>query len=276
MIGILADYGTAPTFGQWVMYGLPFVPVCTLLIGAYLYFAIGRKAKVQTLDVAAVVKRESKKIGPMTPQEKISLGILLLVVTLWITMSDKLGMGGPVALGLVLMSVFRIVTWRDVSKIPWDVVGLYGSATAIGAGLAATGAALWMASSFVEAMPDFMSSGAGLAIASSFITGVLTNFMSDGATVSAVGPITVPMAAYSGTHPWMVGLATAFASSFANCLIIGTPNNAIAYSLAKDLNTGEQLLTLGDFAKHGVVITCIAFAVLWFWTILGYWQWIGF
>ncbi|MEW6746774.1 MAG: hypothetical protein AB1486_28875 [Planctomycetota bacterium] len=73
-----------------------------------------------------------------------------------------------------------------------------------------------------------------------------TNFMSDGATVSAVGPVTVPMAQAAGVHPWMVGLATAFAASFANTLIIGTPNNAIAYSLAKDYETGEQLVTVRD------------------------------
>jgi sodium-dependent dicarboxylate transporter 2/3/5 len=105
---------------------------------------------------------------------------------------------------------------------------------------------------------------------------VLTNFMSDGATVSALGPITVPMANISGTHPWMVGFATAFASSFANALIIGTPNNAIAYSLAKDLDTGEQLVTLGDFLKHGVIITILALLVLWGWAFFGYWRWIGF
>ena len=63
--------------------------------------------------------------------------------------------------------------------------------------------------------------------------------------------------------PWMVGFATAFASSFANCFIVGTPNNAIAYTLAKDLETGEQLVTLGDFFKHGLVVTIVAFAVLW-------------
>jgi sodium-dependent dicarboxylate transporter 2/3/5 len=74
----------------------------------------------------------------------------------------------------------------------------------------------------------------------------------------------------------MVGLSTAFASSFANCLIIGTPNNAIAYSLAKDLDTGEQLVTLSDFLKHGIIITLLGFAVLWGWAIFGYWRWIGF
>jgi sodium-dependent dicarboxylate transporter 2/3/5 len=146
----------------------------------------------------------------------------------------------------------------------------------MGVGLAKTGAALWIASGFVGILPEFLAAGAGLCIASSFFTGVLTNFMSDGATVSAIGPITVPMATISGTHPWAVGFATAFASSFANMLIIGTPNNAIAYSLAKDLDTGEQLVTLSDFFKHGFVITLLSFVVLWGWAILGYWRWIGF
>jgi len=100
--------------------------------------------------------------------------------------------------------------------------------------------------------------------------------MSDGATVSALGPIAVPMASLSGTHPWMVGFATAFASSFANCLIIGTPNNAIAYSLAKDMETGEQLVRLSDFLKHGAIVTLLAFVVLWAWAFFGYWRWIGF
>jgi sodium-dependent dicarboxylate transporter 2/3/5 len=91
-----------------------------------------------------------------------------------------------------------------------------------------------------------------------------------------VGPLAVPMAAISKTHPWKVGFATAFASSFANCFIIGTPNNAIAYSMAKDLDTGEQLVGLSDFLRHGVVVTLLAFVVLWGWTIFGYWRWLGF
>ena len=31
MIGILSDYDLAPTFGEWVKYGLPFVPVMALV-----------------------------------------------------------------------------------------------------------------------------------------------------------------------------------------------------------------------------------------------------
>ncbi len=276
MIGILSDYGTAPSFGQWVMYGLPFVPVMALVTASYFYIRFRKTIRTSDLDISHIVKDEARKLGKMTPDEYIAAGVLIVVIGLWITMSGSLGMGGPVLLGIVLMAAFKLVTWRDINKISWDVVALYASACAVGLGLSYTGASLWLASSFVDLLPGFMRTGEGLSVASSLFTGVLTNVMSDGATVSAVGPITVPMASVSGSHPWMVGLATAFASSFANCLIIGTPNNAIAYSLAKDSETGEQLIGMGDFLKHGLIVTGFAFIVLWGWVIFGYWRWIGF
>ncbi len=276
MIGILSDYGVAPSFGEWVKYGLPFVPVMALVIAAYFFLRFRRQLKVQNLDVAAIVRAEAERLGKMTRAEYLAAATMVVVIVLWCAASDTLGMGGPALLGICALAVFRIIAWRDVNRISWDVVALYASACAIGVGLASTGAALWMAKSLVDLLPGPLRAGEGLAMASSFFTGTMTNFMSDGATVSAIGPITVPMATVSGTDPLMVGLATAFASSFANILIIGTPNNAIAYSLAKDPNTGEQLVTLRDFAKHGLVITLLAFGVLWLWTIFGYWRWIGF
>ncbi len=276
MVGILADYGVAPTFGEWVKYGLPLVPVMSLAVGLYFLLVLKRQVKVPRLNVAAEVRRAAAKIGPMTRAEYVTAAVLALVVLLWITQSRALGMGGPVILGLVLLNVFRVLPWRDMQSIHWEVVFLYAGATAIGAGLAATGAALYLADAFVGALPEFMRGGAGLAVASSLFTGVVTNFMSDGATVAAIGPVTVPMATVAGVHPWMLGLSTAFASSFAHMLIIGTPSNALVYAMAKDPNTGEQLVTLADFARHGFCVLLISFAVLWTWALLGYWQWLGF
>ncbi|MGD2120440.1 MAG: SLC13 family permease [Gemmatimonadota bacterium] len=276
MVGILADYGVAPTFGQWVMYGLPMVPVMSAAVGLYFLLALRRKVKVPHLNVSAEVRKAAEKIGPMTRSEWVTGAVLALVVFLWITESGSLGMGGPVLLGLVVLNVFRILPWKDMQSIHWEVVFLYAGATAIGAGLASTGAAVFLADAFVSALPDFMRGGSGLAIASSLFTGLATNFMSDGATVAAIGPVTVPMATVASVHPWMVGFATAFASSFAHMLIIGTPSNALAYAMAKDPSTGEQLVTLGDFFKHGFFVLLISFAVLWGWTILGYWGWLGF
>ncbi len=276
MIGILADYGIAPTFGEWVRYGLPMVPVMSFVVGLYFLIFLRPKTTIQKLDVSALVRRAAEKIGPMTRDEYVTAAVLVLVIVLWVTSSGSLGMGGPVLLGLVVLNMLRVLAWKDMVSIHWEVVLLYAGASAIGKGLAATGAAMYMANGFVSILPEFMTGGSGLAIASSLLTGIATNFMSDGATVAAVGPITVPMASIGNVHPWMVGLSTAFASSFAHMLIIGTPSNALVFAMAKDPNTGEQLVTVGDFFKHGAAVLILSFIVLWGWVILGYWAWIGF
>jgi len=276
MMGILQDYNVAPTFGEWMTYGMPFVPVMALVIAAYFYLRFRSKLKVKSLNVSAIVHSASKQIGPMNKNEYITAAVLVGVIALWVGASDTFGMGGPIILGLVALNIMRVLKWRDITTIHWEVIALYASASALGKGLAETGGALFLADGFLSILPEFMRDGSGLAVAASLFTGLTTNFMSDGATVSAIGPITVPMATMSGTHPWMVGFATAFASSFAHMLIIGTPSNAMAYAMAKDPVTGEQLVTLADFLKHGAVVLLLSFVVLWGWTILGYWRYIGF
>ena len=63
---------------------------------------------------------------------------------MWITLSGTFGMGGPAILCIVLLNILRVLRWRDIATIPWDVVFLYGSAAALGKGLAVTGAALFL------------------------------------------------------------------------------------------------------------------------------------
>jgi solute carrier family 13 (sodium-dependent dicarboxylate transporter), member 2/3/5 len=273
MLGIFSDYGIDISFGEWVQRGLPFVPVMAIVISTYFLLVCRKGIKVKSLNIAAEVKKEAEKIGKMTPDEYKAAAVLALVIVLWITLSGRFGMGGPVILCLVLLNVLGVLRWKDINSIHWDVVALYAAASAMGYGLATSGGALWLANSFISILPDFLKSGRGLCISTSFATGILTNFMSDGATVAAVGPITVPMATLSGTSPVLVGLSTAFASSFAHMLIIGTPNNAIVYSLAKDPETGEQLITLKDFFFHGSMVFILSMAVLWIWVFFGYWNW---
>lgn len=275
MLGILADYDIQLSFGKWVMMGLPFVPVMALVIAAYFFFVLKNRISVKDLNIAREVKKEAGRIGKMTPDEYKAAAVLILLIFLWSFFSDQFGMGGPVLLCLVLLNVLDILRWKDINSIHWDVVALYAAASAMGVGLATSGAALWLASGFISILPESLTSGTGLCISSSLLTGILTNLMSDGATVAVVGPITVPMATLSGSSAIAVGLATAFSSSFAHVLIIGTPNNAIVFSLAKDPETGEQLLTMKDFFLHGMAVLVLSLIVLWVWTFFGYWKWLG-
>jgi sodium-dependent dicarboxylate transporter 2/3/5 len=276
MLGILADYNVQVSFGRWVKLGLPFVPVMALTIAAYFLIVLRKHIRVGSINIAQQVRRESEKLGKMTPDEYKAAAVLILLIVLWVALSERFGMGGPVLLCIVVLSVMGIVRWRDINGIHWDVVALYAAASAMGYGLAATGAALWMASGLVGLLPEAMKSGMGLCMSTSLITGILTNFMSDGATVAAIGPITVPMATLSGTSPLLVGLATAFASSFAHILIIGTPNNAIVFTVARDPDTGEQLVTMKDFFIHGSAVFLLSLGMLWLWTFFGYWRWMGY
>lgn len=276
MIGILSDYDLAPTFVQWMVYGLPFVPVIGLAVGFYFYAMFRTRIRIKPLDAAVVARKSSQELGPMNRDEYTTAAICIMVVLLWIFGNQQLGMGGPILMGLVLLNVFGILKWREISNIHWDLVFLYAGASALGKGLAVTGGALYLAQGFLDALPAELSSGMGLLMAVSLLTGLLTNVMSDGATVAAVGPIAVPMAQSSGLHPWALGFASAFASSFPHMLIIGTPANALVYILCKDPKTGRQLVTQKDFLKHGLAVFILSFVVLWGWAFLGYWRWIGF
>lgn len=284
MIGILADYGAAPSFLQWMKYGLPFVPVATLVLAVYFYFVFRWRIPSGDWNVAARARLASERLGPMNREEYATAIVSLLVVALWVFGSDRLGMGGPVLLGLVLLNILGVMKWSEITRIHWDVVFLYAGASALGKGLAVTGGALYLAHGFVDFLPGSLIDGSAfggvlgpmaLPMAVSLVTGLVTNIMSDGATVSALGPIAVPMARNAGLHPWALGFAVAFASSFPHMLIIGTPANALVYILCRDPRTGQQLVRQSDFLKHGAFAFLLSFLVLWGWAMLGYWRWFG-
>ncbi len=273
MVGYLMEYGDPISFLDWMKYGMPFVPLMGVIIGAYMYIRLKSKFLVKDVNPSEVVKAEVAKMPKFAGREAMMSVILVCLVAAWIILGEHYGLGGPTLYAVVAMFLCRIVSWDNIQDgVAFDVVGLYAAACAMGVGLKFTGGALWLANSFVALLPESISHGDGLVIGVSLLTGVMTNFMSDGATVAALGPIVLPMASLAGISVWKLGLACAFSSSFANFLVVGTPNNAIAFGMGKDPETGERLLSVFDFVKYGLPVTILAWLILWFWTILGYWQ----
>jgi len=273
MVGYLMDYGTPITFLQWMKYGMPFVPLMSVVIGAFMYIRCKPKFLVKDMNPSEVVKAEVARMPKFGGKEAAMAVILVLLVAAWVIIGEHAGLGGPTLYAVMAMFLCRIIKWEDIQDgVAFDVVGLYAAACAMGVGLKFTGGALWLAQSFVDSLPDFLTKGDGLIIGVSLATGTMTNFMSDGATVAALGPIFLPMATLANVSAWKVGLITSFSSSFANVLIVGTPNNAICFAMGRDPETGEKLLDVMDFVKYGLPITILAWLVLWFWTIFGYWR----
>jgi len=273
MVGYLMEYGQPIDFLSWMKCGMPFVPLMAMAIGAYMYIRCKPKFLVEGMNPAEVVKAEVARMPKFGGQEAVMAVILVLLVVAWIVLGEHAGLGGPTLYAVVAMFLARIIRWDDIQEgVAFDVVGLYAAACAMGVALKFTGGALWLANTFVSLLPDIMTRGDGLVVGVSLLTGTMTNFMSDGATVAALGPIVLPMATLSGVSVWKVGLITSFSSSFANFLVVGTPNNAIAFGMGRDPETGERLLDVMDFVKFGLPVTIMGWLLLWIWAVFGYWK----
>jgi sodium-dependent dicarboxylate transporter 2/3/5 len=276
MVGYLMEYGMPVSFLEWMKYGLPFVPLMSVIIGAFMYIRLKPKFMVKEVNPSEIVKAEVARMPRFGGQEALMAVILVLLVAAWIIIGEHAGLGGPTLYAVFAMFVFRILRWEDIQEgVAFDVVGLYAAACAMGVALKFTGGALWLAQTFVGSLPGFLTRGDGLIIGVSLLTGTMTNFMSDGATVAALGPIVLPMATLANVSVIKVGLATSFSSSFANFLVVGTPNNAICFGMGRDPETGERLLDVMDFIKYGIPVTILAWLVLWLWTVLGYWRFLS-
>jgi sodium-dependent dicarboxylate transporter 2/3/5 len=171
-----------------------------------------------------------------------------------------------------------ITNWRDYQeKVDWGVIWLYAGAMIFGRVLDSTGAAYWIARSALELVaPLGIDSGLPLLAASSGLTAIVTNLMADGPAAAAVGPVTLNMAGLA--HPAtmylpFMAMVTAVSSSFAYCLIIGTPPNAIVYA--------SGYLEPKDFLRVGLPIWVLSQVLLMllvavFWQVMGFGELPGF
>jgi len=268
MMGFWSEYNVPMDFFTWMKYGLPIVPVLGILVAVYMLVLFGRKIKTRDLTPGLqAIKDETEKMGKMNYAEYVTFGMLLLILALWIIGGEELGLGGPSLLALIIPVVFRTTDWGKIlGGISWDAWLMYCGALTLGALLKESGAALWLAQTFLQILGAVgMNEGFGLWVGLSSLSGLMTNFMSDAGTTALLGPIVIPMGIMTGNaaEPWATGLAVAFATSFAHFLIVGTPNNAIVYGLGIYPDTGEKMIHPLDFIKYGFVLFVLCMIVVW-------------
>ena len=281
MMGFWSEYNVPMDFFTWMKYGLPIVPILGIIVALYMLILFKRKIKTRDLTPGLVaIKEETRKMGKMTYAEYVTFGMLLLILVLWIVGGEELGLGGPALLALLIPVIFKTTDWKKIlGGISWDAWFMYCGALTLGALLKETGAAMWLAQSFLKILSAVdMNQGYGLWVGLSALSGLMTNFMSDAGTTALLGPIVIPMGIMTGVEgePWAVGLAVAFATSFAHFLIVGTPNNAIVYGLGTYPDTGEKMIHPMDFIKYGFVLFLLSMAVLWVFEFLVVYQIVGF
>ena len=281
MMTYLTDmFGVDIGYFQWVTYCFPFV----LVMIPVTWFITNMRFRPKTVSLAPAMdhlKGEIDKMGKWNRHQIWALIIFLIMVFGWFTEKAfyqigiypvRLGIGVIAVAGAVAYILTGVVNWRDYQeKVDWGVVWLYAGAIIFGRVLDQTGAAYWLARSVIEFLSNFgMESGLPLMAVSNGLTAILTNLMADGPAAASVGPITLNMAGMvhpgSSYLPFMA-MATAIASSFAYCLIIGTPPNAIVYA--------SGYLEPKDYLRAGIPLFFFANVILLLLTGV-YWTFRGF
>jgi anion transporter len=281
MMTYLEDmFGFDIGYFQWVSYAMPFV-ICMIPIT---WFVVNWRFKPEVTSLAPAMKQlkiEIGKMGGWNRHQIVAIIIFVIMVYGWFTEKVfydlgiypvRLGIGVLAIAGAVAYLLTGVVNWRDYQeKVDWGVVWLYAGAIIFGRTLDGTGAAYWLARTCIDALaPLGMDAGVPLMLVNNGLTAILTNLMADGPAAAAVGPISLNMAGlvHPGTTflPFMA-MGTACASSFAYCLIIGTPPNAIVYA--------SGYLEPKDYFKIGATMWLVANIVLILLTAV-YWGFRGF
>ena len=281
MMGYLNDmFGMDIGYFTWMTYAMPFV----LVMMPITWLVIRWRFKPETHDLSPAMdslKEDIAGMGKWNRQQIIAVVIFGVMVWFWFTEKALFSLGiYPVRLGIGVVAVAGamayiltgVVNWRDYQqKVDWGVVWLYAGAIIFGKVLDDTGAAYYIAKSAIDAIsPLGFDNGLPLIATASVLTGGLTQVMADGPAAASVGPVALNMAGIAHPEtdmlPFMT-MATACASSFAYCLIIGTPPNAIVYA--------SGLLTPKDYLRVGIPLWFIANIVL-FVLIYVYWMSRGF
>ncbi len=265
MIGYWKEFFFDPTnpetqkyiidYVRWMTYAYPMFLLQLPVVTAILFLTF--KPEYKTLGRAVAKLRVQVEMqGPLHPSDWVAILIFFLVLMGWIFFSQDLGMGTVAMMGAAGFLIAGLVRWEDLNAgVNWGVVLLYAAAISLGVEMKETGAAEWVAITFLSLMkPLGADQGLGLWAAISVLTTGVTNTMSNGAAVAVLGPIVLKVASVSGESPIILGFITAVSSAFAYLTVVGTPACTIVYA--------SGYLKTTDFLKVGWRMALVSMVIL--------------
>lgn len=140
----------------------------------------------------------------------------------------------------------KLLDWHTASKIPWQILLLFGGGFALASGFKETGLSVWFGEQ-LRWVADYPLILVILAI-TLFIT-FLTELTSNTATTEMILPILAGIALQTGIHPLVLMLPATLSASMAFMLPVATPPNAIVFSTGR-IHTAQM-------ARTGLILNVI-------------------
>lgn len=267
------------SFGQWIVLGLPLGASLMLIIWVLLTKVFFRTPAFLKID-RSVVENQYKALGHMSYEEKAVGAVFGITALLWV-FRVKLQIGalcipgwsqilpfpemiddGSVA--LFMSTVLFLIPTRSaeassatltdadvVTRLPWNIVLLFGGGFALAKGFQVTGLAALIGAEFstlAGISPYLMV----LVICTSIT--FLTELTSNTATTEMILPILASVAVAMQINPLILMIPATVSASCAFMMPVATPPNAIVF--------GSGRIRISEMAKVGLWINLIGVLVI--------------
>jgi sodium-dependent dicarboxylate transporter 2/3/5 len=251
------------SFLSWMAIGLPLAVVMLAFTWFYLTRFAFRLGSGELPGGMACIKEETRELGPVSPAEKKILAVFILVATAWILRGFiKVGMiaDSTIAIiGALLLFLLPadlkmgefLLDWKTASKVPWDVIILFGGGLSLAAGFRVSGLDEWIGSSVtILHGANFMVLIGAVALLTIFLTEVTSNT----ATSAMLIPIISGVAISMSIHPYGPIVAVCIAASYAFMLPVATPPNAVVF--------GSRQVTITQMVRAGLVLNIVGWILI--------------
>lgn len=253
--GVAADFGHTVDFVEWMMIGAPVSLVLVFLAWFYLVKRHPTTISEINLDLDTLEEPEL----PGKRDRLIVTSISITTVALWMTTPlHGIHVAAISLIPIVGLTMTQVLGAAQVRGLPWDTLMLVAGGLSLGSAVVDTGLAERLASGleFLTVLNADVVVFAVLAM----LTVLLSNFMSNTATVSVVLPVAVAL--MPGRELEMC-LILGLSASCALLLPVSTPPNAVAFSTGK--------LQTKDLRPGGLLIGVLGPAMIISWVLLVAW-----
>lgn len=265
--------GRTVSFADWMALGIPtvlcLVPVAWLLVTT----RMGLKATADQ-GASGEIRRELSALGAMSTPEARVLCVFAAVISLWVGgefLRKDLGLTGVTDMSIVIAGAIAmmlvpagktaparpLLTWDEAKRAPWGVMLLYGGGISLAEAMERTKLAAWLGDQLgvLAGMPPVV-----IVLAVTALVIVLTEFMSNVATITMLLPVLGVLAVATGVDPLAMIVPAAIAASCGFMMPAGTGPNAVAYGTGKT--------SVAQMMRRGFGVNVASLLIL---TALGLW-----
>lgn len=268
-LGFYSDImGREVGFFELSAYMAPIGWLMTLLLWSYIMIVL-KPEKPEIKGLHDTVRRMNRELGPVSRNEVTAAMIVLLTIVCIALRSFIPGLQVLDKSAILLCSTIAffltgLLSIDDLEEIPWNIILLFSGAMSIGFCLWQTGAASWLAVTWLSIFKKAHWLVFILSIA--LFVMMMTNFIMNVAAIAISLPVALVIAPYLNVAGEVILFASLTAAGMPFLLLVGAAPNAIAYR--------SEQFTTREFFKYGIpasimLMAVIAMAVAFIWPQLG-------